>query len=100
MAFLQFLERFHQHFRVKGIGVVIVELGPLFIRHVVMRLVVVVVMDDRHVASEALDQPAGDRGLAAAGAAGNAEDHDIAAHIVPPVFSLASSYHTCPPVSI
>ena len=63
--------------RVEGVGVVVVQLGPLLIGHVVMGLVVVVVVDHGHVLAKGLDQSAGDGGFAAAGAAGDPDYHDV-----------------------
>ena len=103
LALLEVLERLHQQVGVEGVGMVVVELGALLIGHVVVRLVVVVVVDDGYLAAEILDQPPGDGGLAAAGAAGNADDHDIAvAHLclLPLFFVSLLFYHSRRAVSI
>ena len=77
----QLLYGLHQHVRVEGVGVVVVELAALLKGHVVVGLVVVVVVDDRYIAAEALHQLFGDGGFAAAGAAGDTDYHYIA-HIL------------------
>ena len=62
---------------VEGVGVVVVERGALLVGEVVVGLVVVVVAQHRQrvaeLGLEALDQ----RGLAAAGASGDADDQNI-----------------------
>ena len=73
----ELLEILDEYIGVEGIRVVIVELCPLFIGHVVVRLVIVVVIDHGNVPAEALDELFCDGGLAAAGAAGDADYHYI-----------------------
>ena len=92
LARLELLEMLDKHVRVEGIRVVVVEQGPLLIGHVVMGLVIIVVVDHRDLAPKALDQALGDGGLAAAGAAGDADDHDVA-HVPLPL-SLSFAYFT------
>ena len=57
---------------------VVIELAAFLVAHVVMRLVVVVVIDNAHIAAEVLHYLAGDGGLAAAGASGYTYYYNIA----------------------
>ena len=67
----------HQR-RVKAVGMVIVQLAALLIGKLVMALIVAAVVDDADlIAAEMLPQLFGQGGLAAAGAAGNADDDGI-----------------------
>ena len=50
---------------------------PLFIGQVMVGLIVVIMINDRHVPVEILLKLFCDRGLAAACAAGNADHHDL-----------------------
>ncbi len=65
----------HHHGGVKGVGMVVVQLGPLLVAEFVVALVVVVVVDDADILPEVLLDLPGDGGLAAAGAPGDADDH-------------------------
>lgn len=85
------LEILDEYIGVEGIRVVIVELCPLFVGHIVVRLVIVVVIDHGNVPAEALDKLFGDGGLAAAGASGYADYHYIHDFILSP-FSVAFSF--------
>ena len=75
----------HHALGVEGVGAVVVELRALLVRHVVVRLVVVVVIDNADVVGEALLQAARYRSLAAAGAARDADGHNLP-HISSPLF--------------
>ena len=74
----QLTQRVDEHFRVKCVRVVVVEPGALLIGHVVVRLVVIIMVDDRNIARKALHQLPCDGGLAAAGPPGDTDDHNIA----------------------
>ena len=63
---------------VKCVGVVLIELTPLLIRHIMVRFIVVIMIDDRYVVGKTLDKLSRDRGLTAAGAAGNTDYHYVA----------------------
>ena len=74
----------HHHRRVKGIGVVVIQLGPFLIGELVVAFVVVVMIDDADLFPEVLLDLSGNGGLAAAGPPGDADDHGPAccfAHI-------------------
>ncbi len=77
-ALLQLPHRLNQQIRVKGVGVVVVQLCPLLIGHVVMGLIVIVMIDYRNIAAEFTDQPFGNGGFAAAGTAGDSDHNNIA----------------------
>ena len=70
---------------------VIVELCPLLVGHIVVRLIIIVVINHRYVPAEALDKLFGDGGLAAAGASGYADYHYIHDSILSP-FSVTFSF--------
>ena len=63
--------------RLKGVGVVVVELAALLKGEVVMGAVIVVVAQDGDVVAEALHQIFHQGGLAAAGAARDADDQNV-----------------------
>ena len=50
----EFFQVLHQHVRIEGVRVVIIEPGPLRQRHIMVRLVIVVMIDDGDVPAEAL----------------------------------------------
>lgn len=70
---------------------VIVELCPLLVGHIVVRLIIIVVINHRYVPAEALDELFGDGGFTAAGASGYADYHYIHDFILSP-FSVAFSF--------
>ena len=88
LARLQGLDVLHHQLRLKGVGVVVVGQAPLLVGQLVLALVVVVVADDADLVAEALLQPLGQRGLSAAGTAGNAQYHNAHTNVsfmfVPP----------------
>ncbi len=49
----------------------------LLIGEFMVRLVIIIMIDDRHITVEILLKLLGDRGLAAAGSAGDADHHDF-----------------------
>ena len=72
---------------------VVIELAALLKGHVVVGFVIVVVVDDGHITAEALYQFSCDGGLTAAGASGDADDHDIAHILHTPRFYLVFYYN-------
>ena len=58
-------------------GLVIVDLGALFQRHVVTAVVIIVVAQDGDVIAEALDQIVHQGSLAGAGTAGDANNQNV-----------------------
>ena len=87
LAAAQLFEILDEKLCVERVGVVVVELCALLKAHAVVRLVVVVVVDDADVAAEMLNDLSRDRRFAAARAAGNADDDDAAVfHILSPVY--------------
>ena len=75
---------------VECVGVVIVKLRALLIAHAVMLFIIVVVIDNADVASEALHYPSCYGGFAAAGASGNSDDQYVA-HFPASVFLLLAT---------
>ena len=76
------------HIRVKGVGMVVVELRALFIAQLVVALIVVVVAQNGDIVAEAIDERLDQGGFSAAGASGNA-DYDHIRHSFFP-FSLSN----------
>ena len=72
---LQVFHSLDEQIRVEGVRVVVIELCPLLVAHVVVGLIVVVVVNDGHVPAETLHELFGDGGFAAAGASGDSDDH-------------------------
>ena len=71
-------QRVDEHFRVKRVRVVVVELAALLVGQLVVALVIAVVGDQAHfILAKTLLQPKSKGGLAAAGAACNANDQII-----------------------
>ena len=76
MAGFQLPELLHHEVGVEGIGVVIILLAAL-LEGDILALVVVVVVDDADVGAEMGGQMLREGGFAAAGAAGDADDHGV-----------------------
>ena len=89
------LDMLHHKRRIEGVGVVVVELCAFLVGEFIVALVVVIMVQDAHVAAELPQDPAGDGGLAAAGAAGDA-DHDGVRHraSLPFLYLSVLFYHT------
>ena len=69
---------FDEQARLVGVGVVVVDERALLQGHLVLGVVVVVMRDDGDVGAQSLLNLVGDGGLAAARAACDADDHDVA----------------------
>ena len=74
----QRVEMLHEQLRVERIRVVVVELFALGEGNVVVPLVIIVVVQHAHIAAEFVENAPRDGGLAAAGAAGDADGDDVA----------------------
>ena len=74
---LQLLQVADQQVRVKGVGVVIVHLGPLLIGPAHLALVIAVMADDGHVFAEVFLQMPGQSGLSGAGASRNPDQDGV-----------------------
>ena len=74
-ARLERLEVLDEQARFKGVGMVVVDLGALLVGLAVLPLIVAVVSDDGHGVAEMLLEMARERGLAGAGAAGDADEN-------------------------
>ena len=77
MASLQFPKVAHHQSGVECVRMVIVELAPLLEREVMVRLIVVVVIQNGDIASEMCLQLLRDGGFAAAGSARDPDDDNI-----------------------
>ena len=73
----------HHQAGVEGVRVVVVQRRPLLIGHPHVLFIVVVVVDHGYVRPESVLKPAGQGGLARAGAPGNADDHGVHTLILP-----------------
>ena len=74
----QRVEMLHEQRRVERVRVVVVELFALGEGNVVVPLIIIVVVQHAHIAAEFVENAPRDGGLAAAGAAGNADGDDVA----------------------
>lgn len=74
----QRVEVLHEQRRVERVRVVVVELFALGEGNVVVPLIIIVVVQHAHIAAEFVENAPRDGGLAAAGAAGNADRDDVA----------------------
>lgn len=83
----QRVEVLHEQRRVERVRVVVVELFALGEGNVVVPLIIIVVVQHAHIAAEFVENAPRDGGLAAAGAAGNADHHYAAVfHTLTPVY--------------
>lgn len=74
----QRVEVLHEQRCVERVRVVVVELFALGEGNVVVPLIIIVVVQHAHIAAEFVEDAPRDGGLAAAGAAGNADGDDVA----------------------
>ena len=78
LAGVQCVEMLHEQRRVERVRVVVVELFALGEGDVVVPLIIIVVVQHAHIAAEFVENAPRDGGLAAAGAAGDADGDDVA----------------------
>ena len=76
-ALHQLMEVLDHEVGIEGVRVVVVLAGPLLVGLAHLALIVAVVADDGDIVAEVLLQVAGQGGLAAAGAAGDADENGI-----------------------
>ena len=93
MACLELAQVLHQQLRFKGGGVVVVDLGPLFVGLALLALVVAVVADDGDGVTKVLFQVPGQGGFPGAGAAGDADEDGIHATFSLPRYLETKSPH-------
>ena len=79
--------------RFKGVGMVVVDLGALLVGLAVLPLIVTVVSNDGDGVAEMLLEMARERGLAGAGAAGNADENGAHRRDILPRCSLVCLYY-------
>lgn len=72
---LQLLKVLEQQVRIEGVGMIVVELFPLLKGHVVVGLVVVVVVDHRHLVSKGVPDAVGEGGFSGAGPSGDTDQN-------------------------
>ena len=92
-ARLERLEVLNEQARFKGVGMVVVDLGALLVGLAVLPLIVAVVSDDGDGVAEMLLEMARERGLAGAGAAGNADENGAHRRDILPRCSLVCLYY-------
>ena len=81
-----------EQLRIKRIRVVVVDLCPFLKRCVMSGFIIIVIGYHADVTAETLHQSPRDGGFAAAGTAGDADDHDFMHHV--PSVLFFSPYHT------
>ena len=92
-ARLERLEVLNEQARFKGVGMVVVDLGALLVGLAVLPLIVAVVSDDGDGVAEMLLEMARERGLAGAGAAGDADENGAHRRDILPRCSLVCLYY-------
>ena len=92
-ARLERLEVLDEQARFKGVGMVVVDLGALLVGLAVLPLIIAVVSDDGDGVAEMLLEMARERGLAGAGAAGNADENGAHRRDILPRCSLVCLYY-------
>ena len=92
-ARLESLEVLDEQARFKGVGMVVVDLGALLVGLAVLPLIVAAVSDDGDGVAEMLLEMARERGLAGAGAAGDADENGAHRRDILPRCSLVCLYY-------